>query len=603
MCGMWEMCKMGIWLVLVVVMGSLGGCRKDVYADIRIGVSADVTEQATTHLFTFTVRSEVKLPAGEKIYCRYDWEGDGVWDTPFTEDLQIHHRYYAPGEYLLKTEFLTRSGQSQSDSLGIKVTQGYSAPRANFSLHPLSGHFKTEFLFDASLTRDDEDSLETLLFRWDIFNDGEFETPWQSEPVTNHVFPAKGKYPVKLEVRDPSLRFASVTHWVEVTHIDSLIIPLLTISPAEGSVADTFWFDASASYHATDAERAFSYSWKFTHEAPTLASPDSAVIRRIFERPGPLSVRVILTDQYGLTQSLEKEFYVSMGNRPPTAFFEYPSRWGNVQTQFYFRAWGSKDDQQGGSELDKRWDFDGDGIWDTPYSKDMEANHQYAVAGTYHPTLEVTDKQGLSDQFSLEVEISPYENPTGYLMDARDAKLYATVKIGNDWWMAENLDWRPDTTKTEMRMIHRCYGEERSNCDQYGGLYLGQYVEYYLESGRNVCPDGWHIPDKREMEALSAQLPASNSKEALLPGGKLDFNALYTGSGSYFYRYDPFRPDRVIDTVWTYRDLGKAGYATSLAYKGVNQVLNLQYSTESPEAWVFWYPAEFHYYPIRCVKD
>lgn len=578
------------------------GCRKNAdQINSVIELRADAQLEKTTHIFVFSPFTKNPVPPTDKIYVRYNWESDSLWDTPFSQDQAVHHRFYVPGTYWISAEFLTQSGQLQKDSLQIVVEQGQSSPHPDFQVTPATGHFMTDFVFDASLSHDDEDSLESLQFRWDFYSDGVWETEFTNSPTTTFRFFSSGRFQVNLEVRDPSNRGKSVSHWVDVHRTDSLIHPLLEITPEAGSVVDTFLFDASKSFCEGDPDRELSYSWKFTNEGLTIPSKDSFQIRRIFERPGPLTVTLVVLDQNQLQNSITREFYVSLGNRPPTAFFETPLVYGNSTTQFYFTVWGSRDDQTAVTELQKRWDFDGDGIWDTEFSADMEFYHQYSKAGRYETTLQVKDQEGLTGKITQTISVSPYTNPTGFITDVRDHKLYGTVKIGKYWWMAENLDFRPDK-KMELLMLHRCYNDYTSNCDKYGSLYLPDRVLDYNKSGKNICPEGWHVPTRAEMEDLGANLPKTNSREALEPGGSLDFNGQYSGYGSYAFVRNVL--DEVVDTVWSYYNIDYEGYAASSDYKAsTGRVFNLQFSKRTSEAWVFTYPGAEFYYPIRCVKD
>lgn len=128
------------------------------------------------------------------------------------------------------------------------------------------------------------------------------------------------------------------------------------------------------------------------------------------------------------------------------------------------------------------------------------------------------------------------------LTDPRDGKKYKTVKIGNQTWMAENLNYST--------IDSWCYNNSSSNCNTYGRLYT------WL-AARNACPPGWHLPSDSEWSQLennlgggdvaggklkstsfwnSPNIGATNSSGfSAFPGGDRDTNGSFYGLGYYGY--------------------------------------------------------------------
>jgi hypothetical protein len=98
-------------------------------------------------------------------------------------------------------------------------------------------------------------------------------------------------------------------------------------------------------------------------------------------------------------------------NTPPTASFVADSYHDNVTKTFVFDASASTDQEDPLSALEFRWDWEGDGFWDTDWSSNPVAYHQFIVPGNYTVKVQVMDRGGLTDEAQANVEVTDIEIP------------------------------------------------------------------------------------------------------------------------------------------------------------------------------------------------
>jgi len=100
----------------------------------------------------------------------------------------------------------------------------------------------------------------------------------------------------------------------------------------------------------------------------------------------------------------------------------------------------------------------------------------------------------------------------GTFTDSRDSQKYKTVKIGKQTWMAQNLNFKPETGSW-------CYDNNDANCEKYGRLYS-------FEAAKAACPAGWRLPSSEEWVKL--QTATGKKTKVCMGPGMCDWE--YTGS-------------------------------------------------------------------------
>ncbi|MCF0224445.1 MAG: hypothetical protein HUK20_09255 [Fibrobacter sp.] len=128
------------------------------------------------------------------------------------------------------------------------------------------------------------------------------------------------------------------------------------------------------------------------------------------------------------------------------------------------------------------------------------------------------------EKYNRQVENRYASLKIGKFTDDRDGHKYATIRIGNQNWMAENMRW--DIPKGSF-----CYDDKSENCQADGNLYS-------WEVAQRACPAGWHLSTDKDWNVLEEFIKEDNKgdasvarklllkmrKESLCAGNVLNFN-------------------------------------------------------------------------------
>lgn len=95
-------------------------------------------------------------------------------------------------------------------------------------------------------------------------------------------------------------------------------------------------------------------------------------------------------------------------------------------------------------------------------------------------------------------------------------RTYPTVKIGNQIWMAENLDCPDESisfTLSGSPYVPRCsYYEQNEAKYGYNGLKCGLlYNGYAISRIQELCPEGWRVPTESDYSDLITTIGANVS--------------------------------------------------------------------------------------------
>ena len=204
---------------------------------------------------------------------------------------------------------------------------------------------------------------------------------------------------------------------------------------------------------------------------------------------------------------------------------------------------------------------------------------------------------------------TPVEVQGDHITDPRDGRRYRVTTIGNQTWMAENLNYYDTLATPNMMGLSGC-SDDPDACDATGRLYYW-YAAMNLEPGnkdvytsstcspvQGICPTGWHIPSISEWYELAWYATYHN--------GDMDFGGgLKTKDG---WSLNPKKGDlfgfSAAPVTWTTAE--RAYFATSDASGSGSSVVvsyGIVFFTSAEHQEVFKAALRERSFSVRCVKD
>ena len=226
-------------------------------------------------------------------------------------------------------------------------------------------------------------------------------------------------------------------------------------------------------------------------------------------------------------------------------------------------------------------------------------------------------KTGWSWDVPKECRLNP-DITYGTMTDSRDGQTYKIIKIGNQTWMAENLNYADSTNTPSLLERNWCYNKKDENCAVGGRLYtwaaaidsvkLATDTDNPQDCGygktctlptkvQGICPDGWHLPTQTEWETLFTEVGGQSTASDILKS-KTGWYSSGSGTDDVGFSAIPagfrYNNGRFIDSQYAYFWCASE-YDSASAHD-----MDLDYFYKSPKLFSF---DKRYGFSVRCLKD
>jgi hypothetical protein len=322
----------------------------------------------------------------------WDYNADGTVDASGSTLTNTSHFFPGLGTYPVILTVTTSAGCERTDTVSVTYVD---IPHGNPIAPQVCGNEAATFSFNNT-------GLPISTYHWDFGNlAATNDTANTASP--NYQYPGPGNYGVVVVV---STANGCLDTMATIINVDPLPAGNIT------NVAICQGLDETFNFVQTSADSILTYNWNFPTGSP-LTSTDFAPTS-LFDFDGNINVSVIITNQYGCTDTVVQPFIVR--TQPVADFGVYPI----CISRFTFDPQVTPDDDL----VSIDWNL-GDGTilndQDTSFF-----NHLYMGPGNYEVSMIVTDQYGCMDSTS---QIVPVDDS---LFVQLPNVLIQTSAVGND---------------------------------------------------------------------------------------------------------------------------------------------------------------------------
>ncbi len=168
------------------------------------------------------------------------------------------------------------------------------------------------------------------------------------------------------------------------------------------------------------------------------------------------------------------------------------------------------------------------------------------------------------------------EGPVSITVKDADGNEYPTVKIGQQIWMAKNLNVNVPGSV--------CYENKPENCEKYGRLYT-------WEAAKEVCPSGWRLPRKKDFKILLNKVGSSEQERSK----NLRTTSWNNGTDKYGFSVLPAGVYGFDDESFT--DLGDAAFFWSSAEDHSYLIVG------NNSSYIYYLGSKNDGHSVRCIQD
>ncbi len=342
--------------------GPYGPVTKQLTVDASRAITALANEVAEGSLFTLNLTR----PASATIASWTIYWGDGSQTTVAGAALTATHTYADEGSYRVEATTTDINGAARQDLVPYFVQVVNVAPQIT-SLVPLAATIDQGTALTSAVQAFDPGINDTLTVEYDFDNNGSFETLAVQDPATGrweatYTFTRPGTFTVLVRVRDEDGGVSTVqTFQVTVNNVGPTIagVDVITQDLFE---ATPIILTVRASDPGGSSDPLL-YEYDFDNDGIYEQDGPVATARHIYPDNGPYTVNVRVTDGGGETD--EFSLVLDVQNLPPTAAAPAPvgKVLEGIASVYYL---GASDPAGVNDPLTVTFDFDGDGVFESP---------------------------------------------------------------------------------------------------------------------------------------------------------------------------------------------------------------------------------------------